>query len=77
MIDKLSWITVYPEIILLTMACVISLVDLRVTDARRQLTYVLTLISLGVVAVVQAMYANSGGEAHGFGQQLFGHLHGP
>lgn len=70
MIDKLSWITVYPEIILLTMACVISLVDLRVTDARRQLTYVLTLISLGVVAVVQAMYANSGGEAHGFGNML-------
>ncbi|MFM1908198.1 MAG: NADH-quinone oxidoreductase subunit NuoN [Pseudomonadota bacterium] len=70
MIDKLSWITVYPEIILLTMACVISLVDLRVTDARRQLTYVLTLISLGVVAVVQAMYASSGGEAHGFGNML-------
>lgn len=70
MIDKLSWITVYPEIILLTMACVISLVDLRVTDARRQLTYVLTLISLGVVAVVQAMYASSGGEAHGFGNMV-------
>ncbi|MFM1909227.1 MAG: hypothetical protein RLZZ591_2904 [Pseudomonadota bacterium] len=70
MIDKLSWITVYPEIILLTMACVISLVDLRVTDARRQLTYVLTLLTLGVVALVLASAASSGGEAHGFGNMI-------
>ena len=28
MIDKLSWIAVYPEIILLVMGCVILLVDL-------------------------------------------------
>lgn len=25
--DKISWITVYPEIVLLVMACVIALVD--------------------------------------------------
>jgi NADH-quinone oxidoreductase subunit N len=30
MIDKLSWIAVYPEIVLLIMACVIALVDLGV-----------------------------------------------
>ena len=70
MIDKLSWITVYPEIILLTMACVISLVDLRVTDARRQLTYVLTLLTLAVVALVLASAASTGGEAHGFGNMI-------
>ncbi|MEY4755582.1 MAG: NADH-quinone oxidoreductase, subunit NuoN, partial [Pseudomonadota bacterium] len=70
MIDKLSWITVYPEIILLTMACVISLVDLRVTDARRQLTYVLTLLTLAVVALVLASAASAGGEAHGFGNMI-------
>ena len=30
MIDKLSWIAVYPELILLVMGCVILLVDLWV-----------------------------------------------
>lgn len=30
MIDKLSWIAVYPELILLVMACVIALADLYV-----------------------------------------------
>jgi NADH-quinone oxidoreductase subunit N len=28
MIDKLSWVTIYPEIVLLVMACIIALVDL-------------------------------------------------
>ena len=27
MIDKLSWVAAYPEILLLTMACVIALVE--------------------------------------------------
>jgi NADH-quinone oxidoreductase subunit N len=43
MIDKTSWITAYPEIILLVMACVIVLVDLGVKSAQRTLTYVMTL----------------------------------
>jgi NADH-quinone oxidoreductase subunit N len=30
MIDKLNWIVVYPEALLLVMACVIALADLRV-----------------------------------------------
>ena len=67
MIDKLSWITVYPEIVLLAMACVIALVDLYVTSPRRTATYVLTLLTLGVVAVLQAMYATGGQTIYGFG----------
>ena len=67
MIDKLSWITVYPEIVLLAMACVIALVDLYVTSPRRTATYVLTLMTLGVVAVLQAMYATGGQTMYGFG----------
>jgi NADH-quinone oxidoreductase subunit N len=67
MIDKLSWITVYPEIVLLAMACVIALVDLYVTSPRRTATYVLTLLTLGVVAVLQAMYASGGQTIYGFG----------
>ena len=67
MIDKLSWITVYPEIVLLAMACVIALVDLYVTSPRRTATYVLTLLTLGVVAVLQALYATGGQTMYGFG----------
>ena len=66
MIDDYSWITVYPEIVLLTLACVIALVDLFVKSSGRSATYVLTLITLGVVAVMQAEYAVSGLNQYGF-----------
>lgn len=42
MTDKLSWIAVYPEIILLVMACLITLMDLGVTSRSRTRTYVWT-----------------------------------
>jgi NADH-quinone oxidoreductase subunit N len=70
MIDKLSWIAVYPEIILSVMACVIALVDLGVKSRQRTLTYVLTLLTLGVVAVVQGIYASAGSTAYGFGNMV-------
>ena len=70
MIDKLSWITVYPEIILLVMACVIALVDLGVKTPRRTLTYILTLLTLGVVAVLQGLYASGGATSYGFGNMV-------
>ena len=52
MIDNISWLAIYPEILLLVMTCVIALVDLGVTSARRTPTYVLTLLTLAVVAVL-------------------------
>jgi NADH-quinone oxidoreductase subunit N len=67
MIDNLSWITAYPEIILLIMACVIALLDLTVTSPRRTSTYVLTLLTLGVVAGMQALYADGEQTFYGFG----------
>jgi NADH-quinone oxidoreductase subunit N len=70
MIDKLSWITVYPEIILLAMACVIALVDLNVKSAQRGSTYALTLMTLAVVAVLQGVYASSGATYYGFGNMV-------
>ncbi len=66
MIDKLSLIAIYPEIVLLAMACVIALVDLYVASPRRTATYVLTLLTLGVVAVLQALYATGGQTMYGF-----------
>ena len=67
MIDNYSWITVYPEIVLLTLACVITLVDLGVKSAGRTLTYGLTITTLALVALMQAEYALSGLNQYGFG----------
>ncbi len=70
MIDKLSWIAVYPEVLLLVMACVVALADLRVSSPRRTFTYVLTLATLGVVALMQALYASGGETVYGFGNMV-------
>ena len=70
MIDNFSWLAIYPEIVLLTMACVIALVDLGVHSARRTGTYVLTMLTLAVVAALQGMYATSGNTFYGFGNMV-------
>ncbi len=70
MIDKLSWISVYPEIVLLIMACVIALVDLGVKSPQRTLTYVLSLLTLAVIAVMQAAYALGGETFYGFSKMV-------
>jgi NADH-quinone oxidoreductase subunit N len=70
MIDKLSWITVYPEIILLVMACVIALADLAIKSPRRTGTYIMTLVTLGVVALFQWLYATGEATLYGFGNMV-------
>ncbi len=70
MIDKLSWITVYPEIVLLTMACIILLLDLSVKTPQRSVTYVLSLLTLAVVAAMEAAYAVGGQTFYGFGNMV-------
>jgi NADH-quinone oxidoreductase subunit N len=70
MIDKISWITAYPEMVLLVMACVIALLDLGVKSRDRGLTYVLTILTLGVVAYMQADLAISGTTLYGFGHMV-------
>ncbi len=70
MIDKLSWIAVYPEIILLVMACIILLADLWVKTPKRTGTYVVTLLTLGAVAALQASYALGGETFYGFGKMV-------
>ena len=70
MIDKLSWISVYPEIILLVMGCIIAIADLFVTSSRRTATYVLTLVSLAAVAALQFSYASAGVTVYGFGDMV-------
>lgn len=70
MIDNISWLAIYPEIMLLVMACVIALVDLAVKSPQRTGTYVLTLLTLGVVAVLQGVYASAGNTLYGFGNMV-------
>jgi NADH-quinone oxidoreductase subunit N len=70
MIDKISWITVLPEIALLAMGCVILLVDLSVKTPMRTRTYLMTLATLTGVAVLLAWRATSGVTLYGFGNML-------
>jgi len=48
----MNWSAVTPEIVLLSMACVIALADLFVSDAERRLTYWLTQGTVVVVALL-------------------------
>ena len=70
MIDKLSWITVYPEIVLVIMACIILLLDLGVKTPQRTVTYVLSLVTLAVIAAMEAAYAAVGQTLYGFGKMV-------
>jgi NADH-quinone oxidoreductase subunit N len=70
MIDKLSWIAVYPDIVLLVMACVIALLDLGIKSPMRGTTYVFTLLTLAAVAFMQADLALSGTTIYGFGNMI-------
>ena len=56
----MNWLAVYPEILLLTMACVVALVDLWVTDPARRPTYWLTQLTLFVVGAIHLAYFNDG-----------------
>ena len=70
MIDKISWITAYPELVLMVMACVIALLDLGVKTKDRTATYAMTLLSLAVVAFMQADLALKGTTLYGFGDMV-------
>lgn len=70
MIDKISLIAVYPEIILLVMACVILLFDLSVKSRTRTATYLMTMLTLAVVAALQANYALSNQTVYAFGNMV-------
>lgn len=67
MTDSPNWAAVYPELLLLGMACVIALFDLVVKTPLRGATYRLTLLTLGVVAALEAMLAVGGQIMYGFG----------
>jgi len=70
MFEKLSIAAVYPDILLAVMAIVIAMVDLFVKSPRRTTTYVLSLITIGVVAYLEAVAATQGQTIYSFGNMV-------
>ena len=66
MIDRFSWVAIYPEIVLLVMGCVIALVDLLDKSPRRMAAYILSVLTLVGVAGLTGMYATGGQTLYGF-----------
>ena len=69
---------VTPEIVLLTMACVVALVDLWVTDPARRVTFWLTQATLVVVGALHLMAFDQGNTVYGLNRMVvadpMGHL---
>ncbi len=53
---NLNFVVAYPEIFVLTAACVILLVDLFVSDRQRIVTFLLTMVSLLAAAFITVQY---------------------
>ncbi len=65
--NNMNWLAVVPEMFLLAMACVVSLVDLWVTSPRRRPTYWLTMLTLATVAGLHIGYLDN--SASGYAMQ--------
>jgi NADH-quinone oxidoreductase subunit N len=61
----MNWLAICPEIVLLTMACVVALVDLFVLHPLRTPTYLLTQATLAVVAAMHIAYFDAGATVYG------------
>ena len=70
MMDNMNLGVVAPETVLLVMACVIAMVDLGVKTRLRNLTYGLSMLTLGVVAVYTGNLASQGDTAYAFGRMV-------
>jgi NADH-quinone oxidoreductase subunit N len=70
MFEKLSIAAVYPEMLLAVMAIVIAMVDLFVKCPRRTPTYALSLLTIGVVAYMEAVAATQGQTIYSFGNMV-------
>ena len=76
--NAMNWLVVYPEIVLLGMACLVTVVDLWVTDPARRLTFWMTQASMVVVGAMHLAYAQSGITLYGMNGMVvtdpMGHL---
>ncbi|WP_077035025.1 NADH-quinone oxidoreductase subunit NuoN [Pelomonas sp. KK5] len=58
--NAMNWLAVYPEVLLVVMACLIAVVDLFVNDPARRPTYWLSQLTIAVVGVMHLSYFNDG-----------------
>ncbi len=70
MIEKLNILALLPEIVLVCMAILIAMIDLFVKCPRRTTTYVLTVLTLSVVAALQAHDALEGLTVYSFNNMV-------
>jgi len=70
MIDQASWIAIFPEALLLLMACVIAIADLGVKSPLRTLTYALSVGTFLVLAAMEAFFGASGFTLYGFSNMV-------
>ena len=64
-LQAMNWLVIYPEALLLLMACVVALVDLFVTDEQRRPTFWLVQASLAAVAALHLAYYEGGATLYG------------
>src|ERR1043166_5996404 len=57
---NMNWLAIYPEILLLVMACVVAMGDLWGKHPRRTPTYLLAQLSPAAVAVLHLIAFNGG-----------------
>ena len=76
----MNWIAVYPEILLLAMACAIALIDLFDTTEQRGIGFALSLGTLAVVALMHLTLLQQGETVYAMQQMVvadpLGHLLG-
>jgi NADH-quinone oxidoreductase subunit N len=58
--NNMNWLVLYPEIVLLAMTCVITILDLFVTDEKRRPTFWLTMLTMAAVAWMHFSYMSDG-----------------
>jgi NADH-quinone oxidoreductase subunit N len=58
--NQMNWLAIAPEVVLLTMALIVAMVDLWVAHPRRTPTYLLAQASLAVVAILHFMRFDAG-----------------
>ena len=74
----MNWLVVYPEALLLLMACSVALVDLFVTDPKRRPTFWLAQLSLAAVAALHWWHFDGGATVYAMQRMVvadpMGHL---
>ena len=78
--NQMNWHAVFPEMVLLAMACVIAMLDLWVTSPRRTPTYLFTQGTLAVVGLLHLQRFNAGATEYAMQRMVvadpMGHLLG-